>query len=87
MTTKTITVTEDAYAAVRRLKNETESFSDLFLRLGKRCVTVSDIRGILKHTPEQAAEFSARVRAVHERLGKGFEERKEYVRARLKQLD
>ncbi len=87
MTTKTITVTEDAYTAIRRLKDESESFSDLFLRLGGRYLTVNDIVGILKHTPEQAEEFATRVRAVHERLGKGFEERKEYVRARLKQFD
>ena len=36
MTTKTITVTEDAYEALKSLKGEKESFSDTILRVAKR---------------------------------------------------
>ena len=36
MAVKTITVTEDAYAAVKSMKGPGESFSDTFLRISKR---------------------------------------------------
>ncbi len=36
MATKTITVTEDAYEILKRMKEKNESFSDMALRIGKR---------------------------------------------------
>ena len=36
MATKTITVTEGAYEAVKSLKARSESFSELFMRISKR---------------------------------------------------
>lgn len=84
MAVKTITITEEAYDSMKRLKSGGESFSDLFLRLTSKTATVKDIRGFLHHSPEEAAEFARRVRAVHEGLGKSLGERIEYVRTRLK---
>ena len=84
MAVKTITVTEEAYQAIKRLKTEQESFSELFLRLSTRSLTARDLRGILKHTPEEAEEFRRRVREVHERLGRDIQERVEHVRTRFK---
>ena len=36
MATKTITVTEDAYGALRSMKESRESFSEVILRIAKR---------------------------------------------------
>jgi predicted CopG family antitoxin len=83
MVVKTITVTEDAYEAMKRLKREYESFSDLFLRISGKPITIKDIAGILKHTPEETEEFRRRVLDVHKRLGEGMRRRIENVRARL----
>ena len=47
MAVKTITVTEDAYDTMKRLKKGDESFSDLFLRIGNKPLTCKDIEGIL----------------------------------------
>ena len=68
MAVKTITVTEEAYGSLKRLKSENESFSDLFLRLADASTTAKDILGFLRHSPEEAAKFARRVRAVHEGL-------------------
>ncbi len=80
---KTITITEEAYNTIRGLKEEHESFSNLFVRLGKRSLTCKDIIGILKQTPEEARELAHRVHVVHERLGQGLGRRAADVRARL----
>lgn len=87
MVTKTITITESAYTAINRLKHDGESFSELFLRLSSKPLLVKDIVGILQHTPEEAREFSERVKKIHEELGKGWEERIADVRARLKRYN
>ncbi len=84
MAIKTITVTENAYDTIKRLKSEDESFSDLFLRLGERYLTINQVRGILNATPEDAAAFSKRVKQIREELGKGMEKRMENVRSRFK---
>lgn len=83
MVTKTLTVTENAYDAIKRLKQGDESFSDLFLRLGRRYVTIKEIAGILKDTPEEAAEFRNRMRQIREELGEGLNKRIDDVRARF----
>ena len=48
MTTKTITVTEDAYESLKDLKMEGESFSDVLLRIGEKKCTVTSFFGLLK---------------------------------------
>jgi predicted CopG family antitoxin len=69
---------------MKSMKRPDESFSELFLRIGKKPLQIKDIIGILKQTPEEAAEFKRRVREIHEELGKGMERRIEDVRARFK---
>ncbi len=83
MVTKTITITEDAYESVVGLKQGGESFSDLFLRLGKKYCTATDLLGTL----DRDEGFAKRVREAHERLGKGLQKRKDYVRARFQRTD
>lgn len=84
MAIKTITVTEDAYDAIKRLKNEDESFSELFKRLGSKPATIKDIVGKLKTTPEDYEKFAARVRKIRQELGEGFEKRAKDVHLRFK---
>lgn len=64
---KTITVTEDAYESLKRLKKEDESFSELFKRLSSKVLTGKDILGALKQTPKEAEEFRKRVLLTHEK--------------------
>ncbi len=56
MTTKTITVTEDAYELIKGLKRGEESFSNLFLRLGERKCTVNTFFGLLSGDATEARE-------------------------------
>jgi len=84
MVVKTITVTENAYRSIVRLKKDTESFSDLFTRLGGAHSTARDIFGIMKLTDEESREFKQRVQAMRDELGKGLDRRMNDVRARLK---
>ena len=84
MAVKTITITTDAYDAIKHLKRGEESFSELFLRIAPKRITIKDIAGILKHTPEEAAAFKHRVLEYHKQLGEDWDKRIEDVRSRLK---
>ncbi len=84
MVIKTITVTEDAYEALKKLKHENESFSQLFKRLGDTKVTVNDIFGLSKSSKEESDEFLKRVSGVRKNMNKDMEKRMHDVRSRLK---
>lgn len=84
MTIKTITITQDAYDAAKRLKREDESFSDLFLRLGARALTLKDIKGVLHHSSAEALAFRKRVQEERHVLSQNLTQREDYVRTRLK---
>ena len=84
MTVKTITITQNAYEAIKSMKHEEESFSDLFLRIGRKPLTIKDLAGILKHTPAEAEAFKRRVLEARERLNKSMQEHTEDARTRLK---
>ncbi|HII88182.1 MAG: hypothetical protein QT07_C0002G0002 [archaeon GW2011_AR16] len=83
MTIKTITITQDAYDAAKRLKREDESFSDLFLRLGAKALTLKDIKGMLRHTPAEALAFRKRVQEERHLLSQNLTQREDHVRTRL----
>ncbi len=59
MTTKTITVTEDAYTTLHRLKQQHESFSDVLLRIGRKR-SLSEFIGAL--SPKSAAELETAIK-------------------------
>jgi predicted CopG family antitoxin len=68
MVVRTITVTDEAYRRLRSQKGETESFSDVVLRLTRR-KPLSDFAGVL--SPDTAAALRAAVaqdRAQRRRL-------------------
>ena len=75
MVVKTITVTENSYRSIIRLKKETESFSELFIRLGGEHRSIRDIFGILKHDAKEALEFKRRIKEIREDMGKAMEKR------------
>ncbi len=63
MTTKTITITEDAYGFIKRLKAEEESFSDLFIRLAKEKNPLERYFGVLKGNVKEAEARMKKIRA------------------------
>ena len=79
MVTKTITITEDAYGAIKRLKRESESFSDLFLRIGKKQITVKDLIGVC-----EGKGLYERFMRERQLLRESSQRRLDDVRARLK---
>lgn len=64
MVVRTITVTEEAYRRLRAHKGESESFSDVVIRLTHR-KPLSDFAGVLSH--ETAAALRTAVREDRER--------------------
>ena len=80
MAVKTITITTDAYDAMVRMKHSDESFSELFLRLGKKA-TLRDVAELFRgsFTKAEGEAFAKRVADARKSLGKGLEAR----RARL----
>ena len=53
MGTKTITVTEEAYDKIAREKKEGESFSELFLRIGRDKGTLAECLGLWSDIPDE----------------------------------
>lgn len=82
MAVKTITVTEDAYEALKGLKHENESFSEAIKRMAGKKLRIRDLWGALVETPEEMSAFAKRVKEAHEELGKGFDERMKHVHFR-----
>jgi predicted CopG family antitoxin len=59
MTTKTITITEDAYNILRSWRDDNESFSQIISKLGKK-QKLSDIAGLLSN--KEADELERRIK-------------------------
>lgn len=72
MGTKTINLSDDAYARLKALKREGESFSDVVNRItGKHALL--DLVGIL--SAEEGAELAEHVQALRERTRRELDER------------
>ena len=84
MTTKTITVTEEAYNAFKRLKVDDESFSDLMKRMSKRRITISELYGKGKGEID-FKQLRKNTKEIRKRIGKSMEER--YARLRHFSID
>ncbi len=58
MVVKTVTITEESYNKLKRLKRESESFSDLFNRIAdERLNVASRFRGIVKMSSQEVNEW------------------------------
>ena len=68
MAVKTITVTEEAYQTLARMKQKKESFSDAILRIGKRRL-LSDFFGALSAPTGERLESEMRKARVRRNKG------------------
>lgn len=75
MAIKTITITEDAYESIKRLKSAGESFSQLFLRISKQKMKVKDLLGAVKMTDEEYKELKRKTKKYREEASKDMEAR------------
>jgi len=81
MTVKTITVTEDAYEALKRMKAENESFSKVILRVTKSKESVEKYFGALDKT--DARRLERKVKAFRKKVDSDYEARKHAVSRHL----
>ncbi|MEM3154559.1 MAG: antitoxin VapB family protein [Candidatus Woesearchaeota archaeon] len=76
MTAKTITITTEAHDAIKHLKKPDESFSELFLRISRKKITIKNIAGILKES-----DIEKRFWDLRKKLDKGMEKRMHDLRS------
>lgn len=74
MAVKTITVTEDAYEALKRLKEEGESFSKVIIRVAKGRENIEKYFGVLNK--KSARHIKENIRKFRKRTDKDYEESK-----------
>ncbi len=79
MAIKTITITENAYESIKKLKDADESFSKLFLRLSKRKIKVKDLLGAVKISDEDAKAMKRRVAEHKKKTSEDILERRKNV--------
>ncbi|MBS3175614.1 hypothetical protein J4457_00050 [Candidatus Woesearchaeota archaeon] len=84
MSIKTITVTEEAYEVIKGMKQEEESFSELFKRIGKQPARIKDIFGAMKQESKEAEALKKRIKSMKEESRKDMGERMNEIRSRLK---
>lgn len=80
MAVKTITVTEEAYNALRRLKGGGESFSEVILKVTKNKIDFTKYAGVLSE--HRAKELKEHVKRTRERISRDMTERVKYVHSR-----
>lgn len=84
MTIKSLTITEDAYEALKMLKYGNESFSEVILRMSKEKVGLSaKFCGAVKITREAERDWRVSIRKRREELNKEFEKRGRKIRSSL----
>jgi len=79
MVTKTITVTEDAYESLKRLKYEDESFSNLFKRIGSEKISIGNYFGVLGKSERELKEARKRIKEIRKKVSKDMEKREKNV--------
>ena len=73
MVIKSLTITEDAYETLKRIKYTSESFSDVILRIGKSNAFVLDkYFGILKGTEKEAEGLKKKIREERNKVDLEF---------------
>lgn len=82
MSTKTVSLSEDAYERLRRLKKENESFSDVVRRVTGK-ISFRDFHGILEE--EAAKELEKVIKEEREKRRRSQEERVKKVKEELEE--
>ena len=77
---KTITVTDDAYEMLKKMKSGDESFSEVIKRVAKPRVNLRDYFGILPK--EDAEKAQKRLRETKASFSRDMEERRKRVHSR-----
>ena len=77
MAVKTITVIEEAYEVMKRMKHGDESFSELFMRISnEKGNAVNRFFGSIKMLSEEAGIRREHYKKMREDMSKDFEKRK-----------
>ena len=71
MGTKTISILDEAYEALKREKRESESFSDVILKLAYRRGKLADSLGKWKMTDRDAKELEKDLKKAWKNFGRG----------------
>jgi len=87
MAVKTITITETAYNRIKAMKRGDESFSELFMRISPEKLTIHELIGCLKSTPQEAARERARLAQYRKEMNEDFARREALVRSRHQRPD
>lgn len=78
---KTITIMNDAYELLKKLKDKEESFSDVIRKLGKReGVNLVKWFGVLKGDEKRVQEFQTAVKKIRLEASRDMEERLKKLR-------
>ncbi|MGA2663393.1 MAG: antitoxin VapB family protein [Nitrososphaerales archaeon] len=72
MTSKNISITQEAYEALRREKRGDESFTDAILRLARKGGRLSDCFGTWKMTDEEQGAIQDELARGWRRAGEGL---------------
>ena len=84
MTIKSLTITEEAYEALKRLKFTNESFSEVILRISKEKIgLVTKYLGALKMSEEEAEEWIKSIKKWRGEFDEESSERIKNIRKRL----
>lgn len=68
MSTKTISITDEAYDILKSRKNENESFSETIVRLSGKELLASFYGALSKHTGDSLAQEIASTRKKHREI-------------------
>jgi predicted CopG family antitoxin len=72
MVIKSLTITEDAYDALKSLKHGDESFSEAILRVAKKKMSVEKFFGVWKMSEKEAAELKREIKKTRKEMEKEF---------------
>jgi predicted CopG family antitoxin len=84
---KTLTITEEAYKKIKMLKEENESFTDLFLRLShEKMRGVDRFLGTAKCSPEEVKTWKKRTKEFRDSYNASSLRREKRLMKRKKEL-
>lgn len=87
MAIKTVTITEQAYNKIKRLKKENESFSDLFTRIAEEKLNVaSRFLGLAKLSEKELNEWRKNLAENKRAFSFDFEKSQRKLQKRMREL-